>query len=1012
MDRRILLIALTALAWAGPVAAQAPPPDGEWRTLRTEHFRVTFTPELEPLAREAAGVAERVHAVLSAELASPPAGPVDLVVTDHVDYTNGFARPFFSNRVVVYARPPAETLNLAYTRDWLEAVIAHELVHTFHLDVSGGFGRVVRALFGRVPSVWPVFPVAASPAWSTEGLATHYESRLTGAGRIHGSYHAMVVRTAALEDALPDLDDLSAPRPVWPAGARSYIYGGRIMRYIADTYGDSAHRAILDATAGSLLPTFLTIDNVAADAVGRPFERIYEEWKETAYDSARAIARRVRTRGITATTPVAGVGPYARFPRASPQDGRLAFTADDFRSDPATRLVDPATGHVRTLARRNQFGGILGPAAWLPDGSGVVVAQLERRGPYRAWSDLWRVGLDGREHRLTRGARLSSPDVAPDGRRAAAVRGGAGALDLVVVDLETGETRVLVESAPGDGFAAVRWSPDGGRIAASRYTGGRIDLVLVDAGTGRTRTVTADDAMDMAPAWSPDGRWLLWWSDRSGIPNVYAIAGSGEGPVRQVTNVLTGAIDPEVSPEGDTLYTAVYHHDGWQIEALPLDPGRWLDAAPSVMAYRSALLPSPEPPVGPVAGPNPGTNGGSSGGDAAGPADAIGPYSALPTLRPYFWTPTWASAKVLDVDLRFVGIHLAGEDVLARHSWEASGGIDIGGTGRFRARGAWTWRGLGNPHLAVDGGRDWDGAGWVVVGEEREPIFRRTDYVRLSSTLYRSRWRSTSWLRAAGEIDWEAFVPHARSAAELAAEDIVLRDLPTTAGASVGGGYSNAHSHPFSVSPQDGVSGSATLGRWWDLDTGRRAYDQAVGRLAGYAGFRGWGHADHVLAVRVAGLVRFGDDASTSSIGGVPGVAPDLIVGPSFGTSFLPVRGFDRGVRAGTRAWAATGEWRFPLHLIDGPAPRMLGFSLVALSGSLFVDVGNAECSAEQAEANRFSACADPGLRPLVSAGAEVSVDFGLFHNSRSLFRLGLARPLQGPGDHRPVAYVGIGRAF
>jgi Tol biopolymer transport system component len=1012
------LIAPVTAVWllsAATAAAQAPPPDAEWLTIRTEHFRVTFTPELETLGREAAGVAERVYAVLEDELPGPPTGPVDLIITDHVDYTNGFARPFFSNRVVLYARPPVAMPNLAYSRDWLELVVAHELVHTFHLDVSGGFGRVVRGLFGRVPSTWPIFPVAGSPSWSTEGLATHYESRLTGAGRIHGSYHDMVIRTAVLEDALPGLDEVSVPNPVWPGGTRSYVYGARLMRYIADSYGEEAHRDIIDATAGSLRPTFLAFDHIAGDAVGRDFDRIYDDWRRAARDSARSTEGRIRGRGVTPTTAVAGSGPYARFPRVSPDGGTLAFTEHDYRSDPATRLVDLEDGGVRTLARRSQVGDILEPTAWLPDGRGLVVAQLERHGPYRTWSDLWRVGLDGEERRLTDGARLSSPAAAPDGRRVAAIRGGAGSLDLVVVDLESGAMRVLVPSAPGEGFAAVRWSPDGRWIAGSRFAAGRVDLVVVDPESGAVRTVTSDDALDMAPAWSPDGQWLVWWSDRSGVPNVYAVDPDRDAALRQVTNVLTGAVDPEVSPDGRTLYVSVYHHDGWRIEALPFDPDRWLEALPSVMAYGPALLPAPVRAGSPAPSRYGGPEGDAATGAADGapaPADAVAtPYSALPTLRPYFWVPSWTTASVQDTRLRFLGVSVTGEDALIRHSWSAWGAVDVGGTGRFQARGTWTWRGLGNPELSVTAGRDWDGAGLVELADGSEAVFRRTDFARLSAVLWRPRWWNTAWLRTFADLEREEFVPHSRTAAELAAEEIVLRDLPTTLGGAVAAGYSNARSHPYSVSPESGASVSTSVGRWWDLDSGGRAYDQLIGSLAGYLGFRGWGFANHVLAARLAGLARFGERPSTSSIGGVPGVAQDLLVGPRFGTSFLPVRGYDSGVRGGTRAWAASAEWRFPIHLRSAPAPRILGFSLTSLAGSVFVDAGDAWCTRDEAEEDRFSGCPDPGLDPLVSAGAELIVDFGLFHNTASIVRLGVAQPVRGPGD-RPTVYLGVGRAF
>ncbi|MFL5524677.1 MAG: peptidase S9, partial [Gemmatimonadaceae bacterium] len=103
MRLAVVLVALVFGA-AGTAGSQLPPNDN-WRTIHTQHFRVHFTPPLEDEARRAAVNAERAYSQLSAEL-GPPRGTIDLVVSDNVDYVNGYATPFPSNRIVVYAHPP------------------------------------------------------------------------------------------------------------------------------------------------------------------------------------------------------------------------------------------------------------------------------------------------------------------------------------------------------------------------------------------------------------------------------------------------------------------------------------------------------------------------------------------------------------------------------------------------------------------------------------------------------------------------------------------------------------------------------------------------------------------------------------------------------------------------------------------------------------------------------------------------------------------------------------------
>ncbi|MDQ6611748.1 MAG: hypothetical protein M3Y64_04885, partial [Gemmatimonadota bacterium] len=119
-----------ALLCVGRVGAQVDP-HGEVRTIRTRHFRVHFPIALDGLARRAATDAEEAWRNLSTQLPEP-AGPVDLLLQDNVDVTNGFAAVFPSNRITVYVLPPVGLAELRFHDDWLRLVITHELAHIFH----------------------------------------------------------------------------------------------------------------------------------------------------------------------------------------------------------------------------------------------------------------------------------------------------------------------------------------------------------------------------------------------------------------------------------------------------------------------------------------------------------------------------------------------------------------------------------------------------------------------------------------------------------------------------------------------------------------------------------------------------------------------------------------------------------------------------------------------------------------------------------------------------------------
>ncbi|MDE2724277.1 MAG: hypothetical protein OXI59_12960, partial [Gemmatimonadota bacterium] len=99
-----VLLTVIALCTAS-ASAQRIAPDESWRTLDTEHFRVTFPAHLEDMGRRAAERAEWAHARLSEQFIAAPRGMIDLVLTDHIDISNGLAGVWPSNRITIYARP-------------------------------------------------------------------------------------------------------------------------------------------------------------------------------------------------------------------------------------------------------------------------------------------------------------------------------------------------------------------------------------------------------------------------------------------------------------------------------------------------------------------------------------------------------------------------------------------------------------------------------------------------------------------------------------------------------------------------------------------------------------------------------------------------------------------------------------------------------------------------------------------------------------------------------------------
>lgn len=974
------LLLSAALAIAPARAPAQLPPDARWRTLETPHFRVHFTEGLEPLARRAADRAERAHAQISAALVRPPRGKVDLVVSDNVDYANGYATPLPTNRVVVYAHPPTDEPSLSFYDDWLQLVITHELTHVFHLDYAGGIWRPLRRVLGRSPIT---FPETVSPPWVTEGLATYVESRLTRAGRVRGTMHEMALRTAVLEDAFFPIDRASGDPARWPAGSARYVYGSMFVEHLARRYGPEKVSEFVRIVGGALVP--YRFDAAARRAFGVSFSTAWREWEDSLRARYRPWADSVHAAGFPEPEALTKEGYYAQFPRFAPDGSALAYSSYTGREEAATRLLRPGGGREKLFPRTS-----LGPASWLPDGA-LLYAQLDLRDPYRVYSDLYRAERDGRRTRLTRSARVSEPHPSPDGRSAVAVQDAGGTNVLVRVDLATGAVRRLTQPSPDEQWSLPRWSPAGDRIAAARWrAGGYFDVVVLDAEGRVLREVTHDRAVDNDPAWSPDGRYLLFSSDRTGVADLYAYDLRADR-LYQVTGVTTGAFQPDVSPDGRWIAFSHYRANGYHLARIPFDPSRWRPAPP----VRAAVE---VPPLDP----------------AVYTATAGGPsrrYSPWRSLLPATWFPLVGSEEPLGLAL---GAAVGGEDVVGRHSYGLDAVVYPDG-GRVEADLAYRYSGLGVPVLDVSASQDWFGVGFDSSGTRvTGRLLERERVAGAALTFPRPRYRSYAWLSVAGtarDYDYAWKDP--------ALETRRLPDVPPELGGSLTAGVSTTRGYAFSISPEDGflVSGTAEARRYtrsFGRDSTAAGYSRLTARTRAYRGIDWGGWARHAVAARLTTGAEWGPRAPLFELGGTSGGPSPFPVALELGSGTLsyPVRGYPAGTEAGDRAFSASAEYRFPLGLVER-GYRLVPVWLDRLWGDVFADAGAAWCGTAECR-GRFRAPLT-SARPLYSAGGELGVDFNAGYFLATRLRAGFAVPLSeapGIGRPKPIGYLRFGRSF
>lgn len=587
-------------------AEAADDPTLDWYTYETAHFRVHYPEPLDPIARRVALLSETIHGRLSTGMHFAPSEKTEILLTDDSESANGVATPVPYDNIRLYATAPNDLSTLGDYDDWLLGLVTHEYTHILHTDNISGSAAIANRIIGKT-----LAPNSAQPRWIIEGLAVVEESQYTSGGRVRSNLFDMLLRADVLEGNFARLDQISANAQRWPFGNLWYLYGSRFLRWIVDIYGPDTMPAV-SADYGATTAPF-GINRAIRRVTGRTYEDLYDGWHDHLrrhYDEQiRAVDALGRREGVRITFH----GRDVLYPRFVPavalarrgEDEIVYYRADQNAKAGFYRFTLGAVDHegkrdealVVRLADESSV-------TFTPEGD-YLFSDLAFYKNLYSRADLFSLPKDetstlGTEHarkRLSTGWRASTPDVSPDGHMVAFSVDSRSTSFLSIARVDDdgtlGPRRTLVPSARFEQAYTPRFSPDGKTIAYSVWTeGGYRDIRLVDVATGRFENVTHDRAIDLEPAWSPDGKTLYFSSDRSNIFNIYAYDLATK-QLSLVTNVHNGALAPAISSDGTKLVYTGYTHEGYDLFAMRIDRTRFLPAPPPP-TDRPAPLPEPE----------------------------------------------------------------------------------------------------------------------------------------------------------------------------------------------------------------------------------------------------------------------------------------------------------------------------------------------------------------------------------------------------------------------------------
>ena len=138
----------------------------------------------------------------------------------------------------------------------------------------------------------------------------------------------------------------------------------------------------------------------------------------------------------------------------------------------------------------------------------------------------------------------------PDGKQILYTSRRTGTLDIHILDVESGESRQLTNDVRDD--QGGRFSPDGQWIVFISDRGGQRDLWLMPTAGGNATRLTNDAAVESGPRWAVDGKSIYYITTQNSVDlQLVPVAG---GPARSIRSWEEYSIgSARISPDGKTV---------------------------------------------------------------------------------------------------------------------------------------------------------------------------------------------------------------------------------------------------------------------------------------------------------------------------------------------------------------------------------------------------------------------------------------------------------------------------
>jgi len=309
----------------------------------------------------------------------------------------------------------------------------------------------------------PLENISQTPLWMIEGMAEYLSVGKKDA------FTSMWMRDALLNRDIPSLKDLTNSNKYFP-----YRYGQAFWTFVGSLYGDTTIVPLFKATAkfgyeNGIRYTFGYDDRTLSGLWKNAIEQHYRPMLKPDSSQIRISGAKIIDNKNAGNMNVA--------PAISPDGKYLAFLSEKDLFGIDLFLADAKTGSIiRKLSSQissshiDDFNFLESAGAWSPDSKKFAFSIFSK-----------------------------------------------GRNKLLVIDIANGRTILNTGMESVEQFGNLTWSPNGKDIAFSGMVEGQSDIFSYNLDTKKVTQITNDEYSDYAPSYSPDGKKLVFSSDRAAV---------------------------------------------------------------------------------------------------------------------------------------------------------------------------------------------------------------------------------------------------------------------------------------------------------------------------------------------------------------------------------------------------------------------------------------------------------------------------------------------------------------